>query len=81
MNSSKTRKSTYILIRISPKDIALLKYFLEAQDNLGYLKVIDKKSAFLYAITSYDQKEELLRFLNAHLTLFTDFKIMPEISL
>lgn len=53
----------YIPIVIAPHDIALCKYYLEAQDNLGYLQVLDARIALLHAVTTPYQEHELKVFL------------------
>lgn len=54
-----------IPIEIKPQYIAILKYYIEAQDNIGYLRVLNPHIALLHAITTYHQKNDFLLFLNS----------------
>ena len=56
-----------VKIRIqTPKEkIGIIKYHLEAEDNLGYLRVLSPHIAVLNAITSKEQANDLYVFLSA----------------
>ncbi|MDE7468880.1 MAG: DUF4911 domain-containing protein [Desulfovibrionaceae bacterium] len=56
-------RNIYIPILIAPHNIALCKYYIEAQDNIGYLRVLNPKLALLHAVTSPYQEDEMREFL------------------
>ena len=65
-------KCIYIPIIIVPQNIALCKYYIEAQDNIGYLRVLDPRIALLHVVTTcYQEKEmrDLLHHISCSLSL------------
>lgn len=66
---------------MSPNDIALCKYHIEAEDNIGYLRVLNPRIALLHAITTSYLEYEFRFFLQsiAHVIPIT-FLHSPMIS-
>ncbi len=55
--------STCLYVQISPKDIAMFKFLLEAEDNLGYMSVVDRWSAALKVVYSPHQQKAMQAWL------------------
>lgn len=56
-------RSARVYLYIDPSKVGLFRYFLEAEDNLGIMTVVDRWRAALMVRCSPHQKEALLRFL------------------
>ena len=65
--------STCLYVQISPKDIAMFKFLLEAEDNLGYMSVVDRWSAALKVVYSPHQQKAMQAWL-AHAAKAVQFK-------
>ena len=57
------KHSTCLYVQISPKDIAMFKFLLEAEDNLGYMSVVDRWSAALKVVYSPHQQKAMQAWL------------------
>ena len=56
-------QSACLYVQISPKDIAMFKFLLEAEDNLGYMSVVDRWSAALKVVYSPHQQKAMQAWL------------------
>jgi hypothetical protein len=56
-------ESDRLYCRLHPSKVHIFRYFLEAEDNLGLLTVVDRQRAVAQIRFSPHQKEEMLRFL------------------
>jgi len=54
------RRSARCYVYIDPSQVHLFRYFLEAEDNLGIMTVVDRWRAALLIRFSPDQEERLL---------------------
>jgi len=66
------RRSSRLYVRLSPRDVARLKFLLEGYDHLAILTPVDRWAAELQVIYSPHQEAEVREFLNAaarHMTL------------
>jgi len=61
---SPPRRSGRLYLRLAAKDLVLLKFLLESEDNLAYLTVIDKFTALARLTHSPGQADEVLAFLD-----------------
>ncbi|HDQ39878.1 MAG TPA: DUF4911 domain-containing protein [Desulfonatronum sp.] len=59
------RWSSRIYLRVDPGDIAVMKFFLEACDNLAFLSTISPHTAVARLVFAPDQEIEVRRFLHA----------------
>ena len=57
------RWSKRVYARIESKYIGMFRFLLEAQDNLGYMSVVDKYEAILKVVFSPHQEREMRDFL------------------
>ncbi len=57
------QRSACMYVQIAPKDIAMFKFLLEADDNLGYMSVVDRWSAALKLVYSPHQQKALQAWL------------------
>lgn len=56
-------RSACLYVQINPKDIAMFKFLLEAEDNLGYMSVVDRWSAALKVVYSPHQQKAMQAWL------------------
>lgn len=61
--------SARIYLRIAPAHMALARFLLEADDNLGYLSTLDRATGLLVFIHSPDQSREARAFIEDARTL------------
>ncbi len=59
------RCSACMYVRIAPHDVAMFKFLLEAEDNLGYMSVVDRWRAALKVVFSPHQEKEIRAWLKA----------------
>jgi hypothetical protein len=57
-------ESARLYCRLDPAKVHLFRYFLEAEDNLGLITVVDRRAAVAQIRFSPHQEEALLRFLD-----------------
>ncbi len=57
------QRSACLYVQIKPKDIAMFKFLLEAEDNLGYMSVVDRWSAALKVVYSPHQQKAMQAWL------------------
>lgn len=57
------RWSKRVYARLEPKYIGMFRFLLEAQDNLGYMSVVDKYEGIVKVVFSPHQERELHSFL------------------
>lgn len=57
------QRSERVYVRLARDKISVLKFLLEAYDNLGYLSVLDPYEAVALLVFSPDQAEEMGDFL------------------
>lgn len=50
-------------VRLDPKYVAMFKFLLEAEDNLGYVSVVDRWKAVLKVVFSPHQMAEMGKWL------------------
>lgn len=50
-------------VRLDPKFVAMFKFLLEAEDNLGYVSVVDRWKAVLKVVFSPHQMAEMRTWL------------------
>ena len=55
--------SARLYVRLAKHDIALFRYLLEAQENLGYMSVVDCNAAVLKVVFSPHQEREMRDYL------------------
>lgn len=55
--------SSRIYLRLDPKDIGILKFFLEAHDNLAYLSTVSPYTAIVRLVFAPEQEDEVREFL------------------
>ena len=51
------RASLRFLVRLSPQDVAMFRFLLEAYDNLAYFTVLDAREALVTVICSPHQED------------------------
>lgn len=61
---SPARRSVRLYVRVSPRDIAMFRFFLEAYDNLAVFTVTDREKGILLLRFSPHQRKEMRRFLD-----------------
>ncbi|QJT10743.1 DUF4911 domain-containing protein [Oceanidesulfovibrio marinus] len=61
--------SARLYLRIAPANMALARFLLEADDNLGYLSTLDRATGLLVFIHSPDQSREARAFIEDARTL------------
>ena len=54
-----------IYIRLAPQDVAMFRFLLEAEDNLGYMSVLNRWEAVLKVTHSPHQAKTVRSCLNA----------------
>ncbi len=57
-------ESGRIYIRIASRDVAMFRFLLEAEDNLGYLSVLDRWRALLKVVFSPHQTKQIKNCLS-----------------
>jgi hypothetical protein len=57
-------ESARLYCRLDPAKVHLFRYFLEAEDNLGLMTVVDRREAVAQIRFSPHQEEAMLRFLD-----------------
>ncbi len=57
--------SSRIYLRLASGDIAILKFFLEANDNLAYLSTVSPHAAVAKLVFAPDQEAEVREFLES----------------
>ena len=70
-------RSTCMYVQIAPRDVAMFRFLLEAEDNLGYMSVVDRWSAALKVIFSPHQEKELRAWLEDAKTRLSFKEIWP----
>lgn len=55
--------SAWVYIRITPADMAIFRFLLEAEDNLGYMSVLNRWEALLKVTCSPHQTKRLRGYL------------------
>ena len=63
--ASAPHTSERIYLRMAPADMALLKFNLEACDNLAYLSIVDKHAAVLQLVHAPGARREVREFLDS----------------
>ncbi len=58
-------RSTRLYVQIAPRDVGMFKFLLEAEDNLGYMSVVDRWQATLKVVFSPHQKKAMKLWLKA----------------
>lgn len=57
------RWSSRIYLRLKPCDIAVLKFLLEANDNLAYLSTVSPHTAVARLVFAPEQEDEVRAFM------------------
>nr|WP_234702986.1 DUF4911 domain-containing protein [Oleidesulfovibrio alaskensis] len=57
------RFSRRLYVHVAPADVGMFRFLLEAQDNLGYMSVINKFDGVLQVVFSPHQEREMRDFL------------------
>ena len=57
--------SSCMYVQIAPRDVGMFKFLLEAEDNLGYMSVVDRWKASLKVVFSPHQEKEMRAWLKA----------------
>ncbi|MFV0423060.1 DUF4911 domain-containing protein [Oleidesulfovibrio sp.] len=57
------RFSQRLYVQVAPSDIGMFRFLMEAQDNLGYMSVINKFDGILQVVFSPHQEREMRDFL------------------
>lgn len=57
--------SSRIYLRLAPGDIAVLKFLLEANDNLAYLSTVSPRTAVARLVFAPEQEAEVRHFLES----------------
>lgn len=57
--------SSRIYLRLKPGDIAVLKFLLEANDNLAYLSTVSPHTAVAKLVFAPGQEDEVREFLGS----------------
>jgi len=70
--------STCMYVQIAPRDVAMFKFLLEAEDNLGYMSVVDRWSAALKVVFSPHQEREMRGWLKDAATKLDFKEIWPN---
>lgn len=59
------RFSSRLYVRLAPKDVAMFRFLLEAEDNLALMSTVDRWSCVLRVTFSPHQEEAVRRHLAA----------------
>ena len=57
------RFSSCLYIRLAPKDVAMFRFLLEAEDNLAYMSTVDRWACVLRVTFSPHQEAAVHRYL------------------
>ena len=57
------RFSACLYVRIAPKDVAMFRFLLEAEDNLAYMSTVDRWACVLRITFSPHQAKTVNRYL------------------
>ena len=57
------RWSARLYVRIDPDKVGMFRFLLEAEDNLGYMSVVDRWAAVLQVVFSPHQEQAMRRHL------------------
>ena len=57
------RSSLRFLVRLTPRDVAMFRFLLEAYDNLAYFTVLDAGETLLSVVCSPQQEDAVRRAL------------------
>lgn len=68
--------SACIYVQLAPRDVGMFRFLLEAEDNLGYMSVVDRWSAALKVVFSPHQEQALRAWL-AGISETLRFKELP----
>lgn len=55
--------SSRLYVRIAPADVAMFRFLLEAEDNLGYMSTVDRWASILRVTFSPHQEKDVYRYL------------------
>ena len=69
--------SAWVYIHIAPADVAMFRFLLEAEDNLGYMSVLNRWEALLKVTYSPHQAGAIRACLSAMREMLT-FEIITE---
>jgi hypothetical protein len=72
-------ESGRIYLHIAPRDVAVFRFLLEAEDNLGYMSVLDRWRALLKVTYSPHQARQMRACLHAMREMLS-FEIIGEAS-
>jgi len=70
--------SARVYVRVAPADIALFRFLLEANDNLGVFTVVNKFDGVLMVRFSPQQRREVERFLRQAATEMA-IEVLPAV--
>ena len=70
-------RSTCMYVQIAARDVAMFRFLLEAEDNLGYMSVVDRWSAALKVVFSPHQEKALRAWLKDAKTMLSFREIWP----
>lgn len=63
-NLRMSRYSSRIYLQLASEDISVLKFLLEAEDNLAYLSTVNPHSAIVKLVYAPEQERDVKDFLN-----------------
>lgn len=55
--------SSCLYVRLDPRDVAMFRFLLEAEDNLAYMSTVDRWSCVLRVTFSPHQEDAVRRYL------------------
>lgn len=70
--------SELMYAQLEPKYIGMFRFLMEAEDNIGYMSVVDKFTAIIKIVYSPHQKREVTAFLDG-MRETIPFTILPKI--
>ncbi len=70
-------RSGRIYLRLAPRDVAMFRFLLEAEDNLGYMTVLDRWRALL-KVTYSPHQEKAVRACLATMREMLDLEIIGK---
>lgn len=70
------RWSDRLYVRIEPDKVGMFRFLLEAEDNLGYMSVVDRWAAVLQVVFSPHQEQAVRRHMRAMQSL-VPFTVLP----
>ncbi len=59
------RWSDCLYLRLARSDVGMFRFLLEAEDNLGYMTVVDRSAAVLRVVFSPHQRRAVLAYLES----------------